>query len=1145
MNKILPLGKLFAAYLPFLFLMLRNGKVALSREKRSSQMFMPLVALIYSIGFIILLQQALGWCRMLMGRLTDSLNLLVGVAGGFSNLAAKLADLIENNAQQAAIVTLNTLALTIFLIVKRVALPVMQALWKPGAIFFEKASAWAYEPIERNGREVWYLKESMIQARRYLKTFYVTACVLSLLLLMVSSYFYTEGILQTPFFPVLGIILIGEVYLYLNGIAFREAGDLVEGESDSARSSLNYSIIRKVLRGYFGDKLLNENTTINNGEQETFSADDLIAKYKADDRRIVETYGKFLDRYRLENGKLDRNYMESGYDLLCGKSILFNNPFYYDLIPYAFYSMNHKLLNHKKVLVILGRHGMENDVLQWLNVGLRKLTNVEGMWRVGVLSGTEQTLDVGIITRSGVQDLSVHRGNSLFFEEVEYVVLIEPSKLVSTAQIGLNSLIRYCRAGGEKKITFCSTDKNCDGLVDALSHALMTSISEVSSTEAHEGTVSYMNWQADGEHWIHRLLPNIARYLGCGTEISFAALKYDISKTTWYGGDKFPVTDMHWIAKQYYGELLSFAGLPVSQGLLDEVFEAKPNLWEAKKEEKAYITAEDEANNVFEVKREFSTRTTDQNFINVISSPYLLCDYMTENSGIFDTDPKAVPYIVADYTLTKRNILLRLCVQMAAGFVWEADVRKELLMAGISDESLVENLWQNLCACYNPVSLAECRDLLVVEEQRKRLTFTSAVIRNKKRYNVATGREETAYFINDETFIHFVLGDMSNARYFAEEENEDSFLGTESRGMIFQKYLPGQFFTICGKYYEMLRVTYDGRVQLRRAADHITGRPAYRQVRQYTIHAFAEDNAMGSRRETDGIKVNRLYADLSVATSAYWEMPSYNDFAHARRVSINDIPLRCYNNKWILELSFTGLSGKVRYTLASLFNEVFRTIFAENQDMIVAVVPGEESVPLTYGLSVECEREESAIYIIEDCQYDIGLLTAVERNLTRIYQTVCDYLEWNQDAIRKSVEKQSEEPKSFRLFEMEQKADIEDLKKSETVEVTENTEEDEEAIKSKDSGKTEEAVLKELGNKKGFLSRLFEKLRSLIRKKPEQNLFVENKEETAQKADAGEVSAMDDVAERSEEKRVEDSELENSEKQILDKEETDGKTTLS
>ena len=81
-----------------------------------------------------------------------------------------------------------------------------------------------------------------------------------------------------------------------------------------------------------------------------------------------------------------------------------------------------------------------------------------------------------------------------------------------------------------KQITFCSTDKNCDGLVDALSPILMPNITAVSATEFPEGTSSHMCWTADSDYLQHRITPGISRYLGMGTEISFTALKNNVER---------------------------------------------------------------------------------------------------------------------------------------------------------------------------------------------------------------------------------------------------------------------------------------------------------------------------------------------------------------------------------------------------------------------------------------------------------------------------------------------------------------------------------------------------------------------------------------------------------------------------------------
>ena len=38
------------------------------------------------------------------------------------------------------------------------------------------------------------------------------------------------------------------------------------------------------------------------------------------------------------------------------------------------------------------------------------------------------------------------------------------------------------------------------------------------------------------------------------------------------------------------------------------------------------------------------------------------------------------------------------------------------------------------------------------------------------------------------------------------------YIGTELKGHVYQKYMPGQFFTLNGKYYEMVSAATDDRI---------------------------------------------------------------------------------------------------------------------------------------------------------------------------------------------------------------------------------------------------------------------------------------------------------------------------------------------
>jgi hypothetical protein len=146
-----------------------------------------------------------------------------------------------------------------------------------------------------------------------------------------------------------------------------------------------------------------------------------------------------------------------------------------------------------------------------------------------------------------------------------------------------------------------------------------------------------------------------------------------------------------------------------------------------------------------------------------------------------------------------------------------------------------------------------------------------------------------------------------------------------------------------------------------------------------------------------------------VETPGYWKLRAHNDFDNGALVKVNGVPTRDYHHKQILKFDFSRLgdmfTDSVRMTLTNLLNEVFVTLFADNQAFISATTPGSFDAPLTYSLALdeEMENADKCIFIIEDSQLDIGLLVAVERNVNRILQIITDYLAWNAEQIEESL----------------------------------------------------------------------------------------------------------------------------------------------
>ena len=1003
---------LIVSFLPFIIFAFLNAKANTKKEDRSKQYVMPVFALIYSIVLLFFLSKLASLCTkyvLMFTRLFDKFNL--SFIGDFAE------KIYTSFGIYVELVVFNTAALIAYIIVKRIITAIVAKTTIKPESFVGKVVDIFYNYDEED--ETWYIKNHFGQARTFIKTAYFGCCFVSGLIMLISCGLCMNSLISAPFYPVFAVIVLGEMAFYIDGLEGNERKSSLEMQADKSRRMVMYPLLRKPLKTLFGDKLSAEGTTVNNGVASGNAIEDILVSMEQNGGHIGKNYSSFIRRKMVTGLKPNVDYVRCGYDLATGKSLLFNTPFYDKINPYVFYAMNREMLRGGKVLIVLGRHGTEEDLMQWSANGMQAVSNVPDLWKIAVLNGKkmneDEIPDIGIISRSGVHDLEIHKNNLLFLKKVSFVIIVEPSRLVTTAQIGLNLLIKCC--GNEQNITFCSIDRNCDGLVDALSHILMTNITEVSATEYPHGMSSYMYWTADDDYLQHRILPGVSRCLGIGTELSMVALKNQVKKTVWYGGEVFPVLDAHWIAKQYYYDLLGYAQLPTNQETFDNRFQTSFNMCNERVSDYSFITVEDDRNNLFETRRNFATIAEEQGFVNVISSEYMLREYMATNTEMFTTDAKAIPYITADYARTKRNTILSLCLLLCIDSVQEEALLRQLVMLNLDTKDPITEIWREICVIFGQEELADKYGvpiLSVTDSEGKKVTFEKkSTILFKREYSIETGKFESVYTIENADFSRIILDDLQHASYIAEQENKDVYIGTELKGHVHQKYMPGQFFTLNGKYYEMISTATDNRILVRRASEHIGGRLAYRQVRNYTINNIEDATSMGSLKSVNNIDIHYQFADFSVETPGYWKLGAYNDFDNGDLVTVNGVPKREYHHKQILKFDFSkfgdAFTDSVRMTLTNLLNETFVTLFADNQAFISAITPGKYDAPLTYSLELNegIENADKCIFIVEDSQLDIGLLIAVERNVKRILNIIADYLAWNNDLIVQSIEAQN------------------------------------------------------------------------------------------------------------------------------------------
>lgn len=961
--NIFNFAKIVLAVVMFWSLCFINNKTNLKKTERGRQFLMPFITVIYCIVAVIFLNNIVNLI----------LKLMLFIESYFPFMENLNTELFLTYAVNIVLVLGHN-------VVKTAVLPIINLIWSSDGVMEFTSSVFYEKEVDV---DKWLLKSKFCKVRDFVRFAYYGVVIESLLLFILSLYFPQWAAFKAVLYPFFGILIMGEAINYLSGMTKSEFVEEILGEDEESYKVANYGMLRKILRDLYPSRVLYENTLdATNSISDTFDA---LNEMTGSEDRLERVMSEYYLALKQNNENVDVNYVKSSINLLKGNSTLFNNPFYKDLTNYIIVPMTKHLISYKKCLIIVGRDSVADDVETWVSESVSSFTGTNSLWKSRVLDETYMETDIGIVKFSDIYNIKMHHANKEFLQNVGFVLLIEPSRILASGQIGLNLLVNECETQG-KKIVYCACDRNCDGLVDALSHTLKTSITQVTATLSGGSNSSQMYWNADGAYMHHKILPNVTRYLGMGTEINAVALKYQLKETGWIGSEKFPVNDIKWIAGQYYKEICDYADMPKSQDAFNRAFKVESNLWSCPQKDNVFLVVEDEFQNLFETTRTFASRARKQGFINVISENYFLRDYMLDNVDVFRADPKAIPTIVPDYARTERNTVLKLIMLMVHNPISEEVIEKELMLSGI----IYEDAYETLKALIEKHCNVEDASLSVMFKEK----FTDDSLNSKTvKY----------YEINETNELYSYANTLKNAYYIAEdEEGERYYVGARLYSHVFQSMLPGQFMTFDGKYYEVCTITPLNGVVVRRAADHINNRKYYRQIRNYKLNNFVTSEEMGSVKVVSGIELIHGFADFSVDTEGYIEMTSYGDFKGGQTVLINNIPTRNYRNKSILKIRLPEISEQAKYTLCLVLNEIFRTTYPDTHQYITVVAPNTENVSenlkyATYGFEGECEAD--CIYIIEDSDVDLGLIVSVERNLKRYLEIVADVLAWHTEKM--------------------------------------------------------------------------------------------------------------------------------------------------
>ena len=831
----------------------------------------------------------------------------------------------------------------------------------------------------------WFLNRKWTNFRKYFRAIVCTLTLITGLYLGLTWMLGVKSFVWQYIFPVTVLFVVNEIFGFINGQTKEEFEHDVLGVNTDFRKYGAYYKIREVFEQILPEPLLTAHTGFEYAGKYTPLT--LIEELKNSESRVDNLVAEFFeidDRFITA----DIDYVQATRQMMHRKNVIFYNPFYRDLEQYIILPMTNALLSGKKCVVISGRTSNCDDIKIWLEEALYSYTHMQSLWCVSDLNDKTPKCDVGVLSFSQIYDRKIIDSNKEFFNETDFVLLIEPSRMVNTGQVGL-SIIAQETQRNEDKTVFCICDRYVEGLVDTMSHLLHDDITTVIAPPVPRCMYSSLSWDADGDFIRQKLFDKQTKYLGNGVELASIAIKNQVPLVNWYCETKTPIKDIKWIAGQYNSTICRYMNLPAQQKDLYEKVKFIPNLWSTDKSKEQFAIVEDEFCNMFGMLRAFLSRGIEQSFVNVLSENYLLRDYMRCNKQMFMANPNAVPSIIPDYSKTERNTLIKLIILMSFRPVMEDEILEEFHLVGVES--------------------TDAGDLIA--KMLEKYTFASSEVLTVKAHKVDNGdtifKTVCSYTISNELFDEYFASSLKNAYYILEDEKTElGYIDSKLFSHITQLVLPGQFVTYDGKYYQVKYISPQSGVVLRRAADLYDGRKYYRQIREYCIEN--EESTVLSQKTVMDIEFTLIQADITVNTSGYLEMKDNHDLRTARVVDLSKDPTienyrRKYHNKTFMRVRLPDSNVKTRFTICLLMTEIFKSVFPDAWQYISVVSKMPEDIDgmlnhMVY--SLKDDSNEDCIYIIEDSDMDLGLLEAVEKNWMRLMEVVADFLDWHFEKMR-------------------------------------------------------------------------------------------------------------------------------------------------
>lgn len=438
------------------------------------------------------------------------------------------------------------------------------------------------------------------------------------------------------------------------------------------------------------------------------------------------------------------------------------------------------------------------------------------------------------------------------------------------------------------------------------------------------------------------------------------------------------------------------------------------NLFQENSNKKMFFKSDDEKNIIYNLKA-YSELNNGHTYLGIVSSNYMLRDYMIDEYVKKQNDNSALDIIVPQTMKNDAKILLgALLIQML-----NVPVKEEVVIRRLKEYS---------------------EDIVFIEGYNKLNIVTAINFLMEKEFGIKT--DVTNYLneiVDEQGDVEYMLNQNFKTKLPEDIYSKSKVVLsgyvqelTSQKGYeIVQKYIPGQVHLLENKVYRIEDID-DLDIKVSNVQDEYIR--LYKQDKKVEISNIRSLESVNETKEYCDITIKKEieYADLNIQTEGYYEFLDHTTLENAeyiyRKLSKRQIEKnsRKYYNTRVLKLTFKQniksknkdvgeeVRDKIAYTLSFLLNEVLESLLDENTPYIMAkavvsnkdIIENEEAKIYRPIVDEKIEKNAIVIYIIEDLKISKGLLSTIENELPRIMKIIKSYLNWyeaNKDKEEKYI----------------------------------------------------------------------------------------------------------------------------------------------